>query len=252
MPTLKGSHRNAGVRPFQGRIVSSSFPGAALTHVRSAPGYYLYPLRGFQSMLLPLTFPARGGEAEPAREERAAADGRDCSEPAHAGEREDVEAAPEDERARDKEPARGVRERARPARRGPRGRDEREGVIHLIAHARLEHREHVRAQTLLQTVRPERARGDAHERRQCPQQKECSLHPLTPCRRRLNASAHAVFNISRAWRRAASVISAPVSMRAISSTRRRWSRRATPTSVRPRRPCLSTSRCVSAKRAICA
>jgi hypothetical protein len=47
-PTLKGSHLNVAVRPLQGRILSNAFPGAALTYVRSAPGYCLYPLRGFR------------------------------------------------------------------------------------------------------------------------------------------------------------------------------------------------------------
>ncbi|MBA3242167.1 MAG: hypothetical protein H0T60_13140 [Acidobacteria bacterium] len=49
IPTLKGSHRK--LRPFQGRIISSFIPGAALAVARFAPGYYLSPFQGSSNIL---------------------------------------------------------------------------------------------------------------------------------------------------------------------------------------------------------
>src|SRR5438105_5952338 len=74
-----------------------------------------YPsMLNFPSVELPLTFPARAREAQPAREEREAADGRDRAEPALPRQAQKIQTAGEDDCARDEEPARGGRERAGP------------------------------------------------------------------------------------------------------------------------------------------
>src|SRR5689334_11751803 len=90
---------------------------------------------------LPLTtrsFPRSPGEACPAGEESETADGRDHAEPARAGEGEDVEAPREEDGAGEEAPAGRDRRGAGPARARPGGGDEREPVIHLVAHAHLE------------------------------------------------------------------------------------------------------------------
>src|SRR6266567_2504054 len=116
------------------------------------------------------------GEEEPAGEEGEAAKGRDRAEPAGAGETQQVKAAGEKDRAGKEEPAGEIERDAGPASSGPGDGEQRQGVVHLVAHGRLEDLDHVRRKTVAQRVGTEGAGADRQECRERPEDGEGPLH----------------------------------------------------------------------------
>jgi hypothetical protein len=87
-------------------------------------------------------FGHRVGEAEPPGDERDPAQRRDRAEPALPGKRQLVEAEREEQRTRTNNQPRGDRQaRPGPAAHRLRHREQRQRVVHLVTHARLERRQ---------------------------------------------------------------------------------------------------------------
>src|SRR6185369_1746202 len=145
----------------------------------------------------------------------------------------------EDGDAGDEAPARRRRVPVRPARHRPCHREERQPVVHLIARAGLEDRQHVRVEPAAKPVRAERARrhGQAGEER--AQGEERPVHgdgPYTDQRAGSTASSSLTVTSLRPRARRPSTIRGTASAVA----NRRWF--ACMTTIDPGRACDSTVR----------
>src|SRR5213075_858032 len=83
--------------------------------------------------------------------------------PPDTGQRQDIETPRKDHRTGEKEPASPHGLWCRPPTYHPGSRDEPQGVIHMIAYASLEHRQHFRRDPPTEQVRAEGPRGNGEQ-----------------------------------------------------------------------------------------
>ena len=106
----------------------------------------------------------RDRQRGPAREEHQSAERRDGAEPAYTGEREQIQAAGEEHGPANEQPAGHPDRRSGPMVRGPRDREQRERVVHLVPRPGFEDREEVGCDAPAEGVCAERSGAHRDER----------------------------------------------------------------------------------------
>ncbi len=123
-----------------------------------------------------LSSPRAPDEQSPSDEKSHATNRCDGAEPTHARQAQNVKAAGKNNDADNKSPTSRMRAGMRPTGRRPANREQRERVIHLIAHTGFEDLQQINGQTRSQPVRCKRPQGNAKEAHYCPTQKKEPLH----------------------------------------------------------------------------